>query len=210
MQFPALVCNLTVSLPKPARFRARVPEKPEGEIPRREQAPGGRQNINPLQWERVAPGTTKMEDKIMAIVRSQNWLPSIFNDFFNDEWLAPRTRQGVPAVNIMENEKDYKIELAAPGMGKEDLHVSINDDNELVIAFEKKTENGNEDKENRKKGTYLRREFSYNSFRQSFTLPDDVDRENIAASMEHGVLTVELPKKDMSKEVPASRQIEIR
>ena len=118
MQFPALVCNLTVSLPKPARFRARVPEKPEGEIPRREQAPGGRQNINPLQWERVAPGTTKMEDKIMAIVRSQNWLPSIFNDFFNDEWLAPRTRQGVPAVNIMENEKDYKIELAAPGMGK--------------------------------------------------------------------------------------------
>ena len=185
MQFPALVCNLTVSLPKPARFRARVPEKPEGEIPRREQAPG-------------------------AIVRSQNWLPSIFNDFFNDEWLAPRTRQGVPAVNIMENEKDYKIELAAPGMGKEDLHVSINDDNELVIAFEKKTENGNEDKENRKKGTYLRREFSYNSFRQSFTLPDDVDRENIAASMEHGVLTVELPKKDMSKEVPASRQIEIR
>ena len=154
----------------------------------------------------------------MALVRTQNWLPSIFNDFFDDEWLLfddewlPRTtrRAGAPAVNIIENEKDYRIELAAPGMSKDDLKVSINEDNELVIAFEKQNGNENKDEKKEQKGTYLRREFSYTSFRQSFTLPDDVDREGIAATMEHGVLTVELPKKDTTKETPASRQIEIR
>ena len=113
-------------------------------------------------------------------------------------------------MNIIENEKDYRIELAAPGMSKDDLKVSINEDNELVIAFEKQSGNENKDEKKEQKGTYLRREFSYTSFRQSFTLPDDVDREGIAATMEHGVLTVDLPKKDMTKETPASRQIEIR
>ena len=147
----------------------------------------------------------------MALVRTQNWLPSIFNDFFDDEWLPRTTRRvGAPAVNIIENEKDYRIELAAPGMSKDDLKVSINEDNELVIAFEKQSGNENKDEKKEQKGTYLRREFSYTSFRQSFTLPDDVDREGIAATMEHGVLTVDLPKKDTTKETPASRQIEIR
>ena len=147
----------------------------------------------------------------MALVRTQNWLPSIFNDFFDDEWFPRTTRRaGAPAVNIIENEKDYRIELAAPGMSKDDLKVSINEDNELVIAFEKQNGNENKDEKKEQKGTYLRREFSYTSFRQSFTLPDDVDREGIAATMEHGVLTVELPKKDTTKETPASRQIEIR
>ena len=134
----------------------------------------------------------------MALVRTQNWLPSIFNDFFDDEWLPRTTRRaGVPAVNIIENENDYRIELAAPGMSKDDLKVSINEDNELVIAFEKQNENKDEKKE--QKGTYLRREFSYTSFRQSFTLPDDVEREKIGASMENGFMTVDLPKKVMTK-----------
>lgn len=145
-----------------------------------------------------------MEDNIMAIVRSQNWFPSIFNDLFNDEWIGQR-RQSTPAINVIENEKDYRIELAAPGMNKDDVKVSVDDDNEIVIAYEKKSENKDE-----KKGTYLRREFSYSSFRQSFMLPDDVDRDNISAKVEHGVLTVDLPKKEAAKEVPASKQIEIR
>ena len=90
-------------------------------------------------------------------------------------------------------------------MNKDDVKVSVDDDNEIVIAYEKKSENKDE-----KKGTYLRREFSYSSFRQSFMLPDDVDRDNISAKVEHGVLTVDLPKKEAAKEVPASKQIEIR
>ena len=77
----------------------------------------------------------------------------------------------------------------------------------LFLVFQ---ETQQKDEKKEQKGTYLRREFSYTSFRQSFTLPDDVDREGIAATMEHGVLTVDLPKKDMTKETPASRQIEIR
>ena len=76
----------------------------------------------------------------MAIVRSQNWFPSIFNDLFNDEWLGQR-RQSTPAINVIENEKDYRIELAAPGMNKDDVKVSVDDDNEIVIAYEKKSEN---------------------------------------------------------------------
>lgn len=177
---------------------------------------GGRTEVLKRKTEARRPADKKtiikkLEDYIMALVRTQNWLPSIFNDFFDDEWLPRTTRRaGVPAVNIIENEKNYRIELAAPGMSKEDLKVSINEDNELVIAFEKQSGNGNGDEKKEQKGTYLRREFSYTSFRQSFTLPDDVDREKIEAGMEHGVLTVDLPKKDMTQETPASRQIEIR
>ena len=158
-----------------------------------------------------------MEDYIMTPMRTQAWLPSIFNDLFNDEWLSQRPRQGAtPAVNIIENEKDYRIELAAPGMGREDLNVSIDEDNNLVIAFEKHCGNDPKDgkcqkeEKNEKKDTYLRREFSYSSFRQSFLLPDDVDKEKIGASMKHGVLTVDLPKKDLTKEVPVTKQIEIK
>ncbi|MDE6871934.1 MAG: Hsp20/alpha crystallin family protein [Bacteroidales bacterium] len=144
-------------------------------------------------------------------MRTQNWLPSIFNDIFTDEMLGQRTRRAaVPAVNIIENEKDYRIEIAAPGMGKEDLKVSINENDELVVSFERGSRGQENGEAQEKKGTYLRREFSYSSFRQSFVLPDDVEKQEIAASMENGVLTVELPKKDMSKEVPAARQIEIR
>lgn len=144
-------------------------------------------------------------------MRTQNWLPSIFNDIFTDEMLGQRTRRAaVPAVNIIENEKDYRIEIAAPGMGKEDLKVSINENDELVVSFERDSRGQENGEAQEKKGTYLRREFSYSSFRQSFVLPDDVEKQEIAASMENGVLTVELPKKDMSKEVPAARQIEIR
>jgi len=156
--------------------------------------------------------TKLMEDKIMTpAMRTQNWLPGIFNDIFTDEFFGTRTnRMAVPAVNIIENEKDYCIELAAPGMCKDDLKVSINENDELVISFEKHSEKKENEGKQEKKGTYIRREFSYNSFRQSFVLPDDVEKQGIAASMENGVLTVELPKKDLTKEVPAARQIEIR
>lgn len=144
-------------------------------------------------------------------IRTQNWLPSIFNDIFADELLGQRTRRtALPAVNIIENEKDYRIELAAPGMGKEDMNVSINENDELVVSFERHGEKQENVESHEKRGTYLRREFSLGSFRQSFVLPEDIEKQNIAASMENGVLVVELPKKDMSKEVPAARQIEIR
>ena len=95
---------------------------------------------------------------MVPVRRNQNWLPSIFNDFLGNDWLAERHNTTAPAVNIIEDENEYKVEVAAPGMTKEDFKVHINEDNELIVTMEKKAEQKEEDK---KKGTYLRREFSY-------------------------------------------------
>lgn len=138
--------------------------------------------------------------------KSQNWLPSIFNDFFNNEWLD-RPSATAPAVNIIETDDDFRIEVAAPGMTKDDFKVDITPDNELVISLEKRTE---EKDEGKKKGTYLRREFSYSQFQQSLLLPDNIEREKIAARMEHGVMTIEIPKKKAAETTVASRRIEIK
>ena len=70
---------------------------------------------------------------------NQNWLPSIFNDFFDNEWLT-RANATAPAINVIESDKDYKVEVAAPGMTKEDFNIHISENNELVISMEKKNE----------------------------------------------------------------------
>ena len=134
---------------------------------------------------------------------NQNWLPSIFNDFFDNNWMV-KTNATAPAINVIESEKDYKVEVAAPGMTKDDFNIHLSEDNELVITMEKKNENQEEDKENKK---YLRREFSYTKFQQALILPDDVEKENISASVSEGVLTIDLPKPEEKAKV--SRQIEI-
>ena len=110
---------------------------------------------------------------------NQNWLPSIFNDFFDNNWMV-KTNATAPAINVIESEKEYKVEVAAPGMTKDDFNIHLGEDNELVISMEKKSENQEEDKENKK---YLRREFSYTKFQQALILPDDVEKENISASV---------------------------
>ena len=137
-----------------------------------------------------------------------SWLPSIFDDFFGDEFMGiPVSRQfSTPAVNIVENEKQYDIQIAAPGMTKDDFKISINDNNELVISLEKKTK---EEKKDEKKSTWLRREFSYASYSQSFVLPDNVTEDKISAKMENGVLNIVLPKKEEAEQKPTTRQIEI-
>lgn len=144
---------------------------------------------------------------MMPVRRNQNWLPSIFNDFFGSEWVD-KSNVTAPAVNILETEDDFKVEVAAPGMTKEDFKVHINEDNELQISMEKKSENKEEDKKH--KGTYLRREFSYSRFQQSLLLPDNVETEKISAKVEHGVMTIDIPKKKVEEKAPASRRIEIK
>lgn len=143
---------------------------------------------------------------MMPARRDRNWLPSIFNDFFSNEWLE-RTSASTPAVNILEHEDGYRVEIAAPGMTKEDFKVDIHADNELVITMEKRIE---EKDEGKRRGTYLRREFSFGKFQQSLLLPDNVEKEKIAAKVEHGVMTIEIPKKRESVSAPATRRIEIR
>ena len=138
--------------------------------------------------------------------RNQNWVPSIFNDFFDNDWMI-KANATAPAINVIENEKDYRIELAAPGMSKEDFNIKLDEENNLVISMEKKNENKEEDKKN---GRYLRREFSYSKFQQTMILPADVDKDAISASVEHGVLTVDLPKQTPEAVQKAEKHIEIK
>lgn len=135
----------------------------------------------------------------------QNWLPGIFNDFFANDWMT-RTNATAPAINVIEDEKDYKVEVAAPGMNKEDFKVNVTDDNYLVLTVEKENESKDEDK----KRKYLRREFSYHKFEQRLALPEDVNKDEIKASVNDGVLTIDIPKVKVTEKQPAVKQIEIQ
>ena len=135
--------------------------------------------------------------------RNAAWLPEVFNDFFNTDFM-PKANATAPAINVKESDKGYTVELAAPGMTKEDFNVHINDEGNLIIKMESKQEKKEEDKSTR----YLRREFSYTKYEQTLILPDDVEKDKIAAKVENGVLTVELPKQEQ-QQVKVSRQIEI-
>ena len=136
---------------------------------------------------------------------NQNWLPSIFNDFFDNDWMV-KANATAPAINVVESEKDYKVEVAVPGMTKNDFNIHLGEDNELVISMEKKSENNEKDKENKK---YLRREFSYSKFQQSLYLPDNVDKDKISANVADGVLTIDLPKYSQEEKAKVNRVIEI-
>ena len=142
---------------------------------------------------------------MMPVRRTQNWLPSIFNDFFDNDWMV-KANATAPAINVFETEKEYKVELAAPGMTKEVFNVHIDEENNLVISMEKKTEN----KEEKKEGRYLRREFSYSKFQQTMILPDDVDKEKISAQVENGVLNIDLPKFSEQEKEKAKRFIDVK
>ena len=137
------------------------------------------------------------------MMRTNNWIPAVFNDLFNTDFM-PKMSATAPAINVKESATGYTVELAAPGMKKEDFNVHINDEGNLIIKMEQKQEQKEEDKSVR----YLRREFSYTKFEQTLILPDDVDKEKISAKVENGVLTVELPKEVVEK-VKVSRQINI-
>jgi len=141
----------------------------------------------------------------MPVRRSQNWLPDVFNDLFDTNWMV-RTNATAPAINVIETEKEYKVEVAAPGMTKEDFNIKIDEENQLVVTMEKKEER----KEENKEGRYLRREFSYSKFQQTMLLPDNAEKDRIEASVENGVLTVNIPKRSPEEEKKAERLIEIK
>ena len=136
--------------------------------------------------------------------RNSNWLPDVFNDFFDTDFLPKvNTNTTAPAINVIEKKDEYDVELAAPGMTKEDFKVSLDEDHNLVVELDKKDEKTEENKENEETGHYLRREFSYTKFHQTLLLPDDVNRDTISATVENGVLKVVLPKlqpQEMKKE----------
>lgn len=125
----------------------------------------------------------------------------VFDSIFNDTFFTDRMMSRVPAVNISESDENYHIELAAPGLKKQDFKINM-DGNVLNIAVEQQTENTDT---NRK---YNKREYSYTSFVRSFTLPELADQNRIEAAYEDGVLKINIAKKEEAKNV--TRQIEIK
>ena len=142
---------------------------------------------------------------MVPVRRNQNWMSNIFNDIFDDNFMV-RTSTTAPAINVVEKDRSYELELAAPGMTKEDFNVTLDNEGDLVIKMEKKVEN----KEEGEKGHYLRREWNYTKFQQTMLLPDDADRAKISAKVEHGVLSVSIPKIAKVKTEDTNRLIEIQ
>lgn len=131
--------------------------------------------------------------------------PNIFDDFFKDIWNENQHKSGaatfLPSTNVWESEKQFNIELSAPGFNKEDIKVEV-EENLMTISGEHKAE------EEKTEKTFTRKEFSYGSFKRSFTLPETVNTENINAKYENGILKLELPKKEVEA-TKATKQIQV-
>lgn len=137
-------------------------------------------------------------------MNSNSWFPTLFDDFFNSEWM-PKMKATAPAVNVKEDAKAYTMEVAVPGIKKEFCRVNINADGNLDIAIENKMEHKEEDK----KQHYLRREFSYSNYQQTYVLPDDIVKDEIVAKVDDGVLTITMPKVSKQEVKKIQRQIDI-
>ena len=129
------------------------------------------------------------------------WFGDVFDSIINDSYFNDRFVNKVPAVNIAETENEFHIELAVPGLKKEDFKINL-DKNVLSVSAEKKTENVDESKK------YSKREYSYNSFVRSFTLPETADYAKIDAEYTDGVLKLNVAKKEEAK--IQSREISVK
>lgn len=144
----------------------------------------------------------------MLVLRNTNQVPSLFDRFFDGDMFDwsnrnfSNTNTTIPSVNIKENADAFMVEVAAPGFEKGDFKIELNL-NTLSISSEKKLEN-----ETREGEVFTKREFSYQSFSRSFTLPQIADGDRIEANYQNGILTVLIPKREEAKPKPA-RMIEI-
>lgn len=143
------------------------------------------------------------------LMRTNNHLPSLIENFFGRDMNDLFNTNGagvasVPAVNVVEHQDGFRIEVAAPGLKKEDFKLNLNHNN-LTISGSQETQKEDQDKTSER---YTRREFSYSSFQRTFTLPTSVDADNIQASYTDGVLKIDIPKREEAKVKPP-RQIEI-
>lgn len=134
--------------------------------------------------------------------RNENYFPSFFDRFFNNELMDwnlsnfSSTNTSLPAVNVKENENEFLIEVAAPGMDKKDFNIKFHN-NVLTVSSEKK------DEKEEKNEKFTRKEFSYQSFQRSFTVAENaVDSEKITAGYSNGILRITLPKREEVKPKP--------
>ncbi len=129
------------------------------------------------------------------------WIDTLFNTTLADVLGSDNTVSS-PSVNVVDHDSHYLLHLAAPGLTKQDFNISVEQDH-LVISSEKKSE------KEETEGRFTRREFSYGTFKRSFHLDDKINREDITASYEDGVLKLTLPKKEESAKKSSSKTIEI-
>ncbi|MBQ9639793.1 MAG: Hsp20/alpha crystallin family protein [Bacteroidales bacterium] len=144
---------------------------------------------------------------MMLAKRNSYMMPSLLNELLDwNNWNQAPTSEGAvsPKMNVSESKTDYRLELCVPGLKKEDINISIDTENNLVIEMNKKEEH--EEKDDRH---YLRREFSSTQFKQVLSLPENVKRENISAKAAHGVLTVTLPKVTEEEKKALAQTIQI-
>lgn len=147
-----------------------------------------------------------------TLVKAQCGVPASNQFFFDDifgrdvfDFTPNHLVKSTPSVNVKENEKEFALEVAAPGLDKQDFKVELNE-NVLSISAEKKTETA----ENNEQTKFTRKEFSYTSFKRSFTLDEEsVDAENIVAKYENGILHVSIPKKVKTEEEKKAKTISI-
>lgn len=143
---------------------------------------------------------------MLVTKNNRELMPSLFNELVN--WtnsVLTDDHVATPKMNISETDNAYEMALCVPGLCKEDLAISIDTENQLVVEMTK--ENKKEEKEGRK---WLRREFSSTQFKQVFTLPDNVKRDQIGAKVEHGVLTITLPKFTEDEKKAMAQKIDIQ
>ena len=131
-------------------------------------------------------------------------LPDLFNDFFDNGGIE-RISTKAPAINVIEDDDRYKIEVATPGMTKDDFKVHVNKDVNLVIEMEKKKRY-----EEKKDDKYIRREFAYTRFHQTLILPENAEKDKIEAKVENGVLKVCIPKLQIEGTEKENRIIEVK
>ena len=139
---------------------------------------------------------------MIPMIRKHSCLPGSSDEFFGKDLLqdffATTSNYNMPAVNITESKDDFKINVAAPGLSKEDFKIDFH--NKILTLSSEKEESNEENNEK-----FTRREFSYSSFKRSFGLPDMVDSENINATYKDGILMIEIPKREEAKEKPARK-----
>lgn len=138
--------------------------------------------------------------------RNQDLMPSLFNDLLDwNNWNTCAVDE-MPKMNVSESEESYELELCVPGLAKEDLNLSIDSDNNLVVEMVQKEEK----KEEKKQRHYLRHEFNSMQFKQILSLPENVKKEEISAKVEHGILHIVLPKFTEQEKKALAQHIEIK
>ena len=148
---------------------------------------------------------------MLMTCRNNNMMPSLINELLDwNNWNTAHMSEvhgTMPKMNVTETDEEYELRLCVPGLSKDDLNLSVDAENNLVIEMVQKEEKKEHDTKERR---WLRREFSEMQFKQLLSLPEGVKKEQISAKVEHGILTIVLPKVTEKEKAALAQRIEIK